>query len=515
LFDGTYFVDANDSQLVLNMNKDGTGTLHSIKNTYALGINVPNLAVDKDIAFKWIKKSNKVQLTFAAPINYGKKDGTCTYPNNSQVCEQLDVLLNSITLSLLGENDVNILVGMTKNITTKSPAGVTGIIDDTTYANINKPSAFNPISTNDLLNKEWYTNERSYVFNADLTVKKTNLITGEVKVLPWKLENNRIMIDSGATEIWVTYKHEAGFGFKELQSTSVDKKLMIQRMPVTMSKADWVGRWLTHNSLLSQNGIYDFLSDGKFRDGFDVDLSSAWSVLNPTTTMSLETGFYNWSSKRDVIAIVGSHYYFSQCGGHENDITKLTYCTIDMATIEKSFAGIDLWSEWSLAVFEDQEDSIWRFFYGTINTQKTGVTTSATYRKISSNKYYLAKTDQVIELISSSKTGVQVCMYSALEDCTLGKKYILTRGLDIGVTHKTMGGNFALKVTSGDGGWSSYYIESAVTIPRNSSSEFLLYPDTGYKIDTVSGCSGTLVGNAYTIPARNTTCEISVSFAPL
>lgn len=518
-FDGTYFIEGDDSHLVLYMKKEGTGMLHANSNPNSLNIDASNTTTFKDIPFSWVKKGNKLQISFAAPINYGKTNEICgySYQTNTYACKTFDIILNSITLMLISENDVSTLASVTRDISRKSQDGSIEKILDVTYTKLNNASVFQALSASDLINKEWYTNNSSYVFNADLSVKQTNLLTGELKTLPWKLENNLLLIDNGAIEIWPTYKHEAGFNFKEVRPAAVGKKLMVQRLPVTMTNSNWEGRWQVKTTDIYQNGFYDFTSDGKFRDGFDVDIKSAWSILTPTSSLALETGHYDWSSKRDVLAIVNNHYYFSLCGGHETNA--LSFCSLEVATIDKAFSGNDLWAGWSSAVFQDQYQATWNFVYDVLAIPSLDIPFLTGYRKVSNASFYIPSKDTVIELLSASKTGIEICAHKAFADCNPSQKFTLTRGLDIGVSYttnadKTRGGSIGKKFNN-ETGWSAYYTDSGVTIPNNQSVEFAFFPETGYKLAAVSGCNGALVGDTYTVPARTSTCDISISFVPL
>ena len=75
--------------------------------------------------------------------------------------------------------------------------------------------------------------------------------------------------------------------------------------------------------------------------------------------------------------------------------------------------------------------------------------------------------------------------------------------------------SFSLKVhtvtaTAGSGGSIS---PSTQTVTEGNTAQLTVTPDTGYKIDSVSGCSGTLLNNTYTTSAISADCAVTASFS--
>nr|WP_238409457.1 DUF1566 domain-containing protein [Vibrio navarrensis] len=56
---------------------------------------------------------------------------------------------------------------------------------------------------------------------------------------------------------------------------------------------------------------------------------------------------------------------------------------------------------------------------------------------------------------------------------------------------------------------------STQTVNYAGSATFTLTPETGYQIDAVTGCNGSLNGNTYTTGAISAACSVSASFKPL
>ena len=53
------------------------------------------------------------------------------------------------------------------------------------------------------------------------------------------------------------------------------------------------------------------------------------------------------------------------------------------------------------------------------------------------------------------------------------------------------------------------------TIADGTATSFTLTPDAHYRIDTVSGCNGTLQGQVYTTAAISADCTVTAAFAPI
>lgn len=68
---------------------------------------------------------------------------------------------------------------------------------------------------------------------------------------------------------------------------------------------------------------------------------------------------------------------------------------------------------------------------------------------------------------------------------------------------------YAVTASTGSGG--SIFPASSLT-KKGSTASFNLIPSTGYEIDTVTGCGGSLSGNTYTTGAINSACDVSANF---
>jgi hypothetical protein len=68
-----------------------------------------------------------------------------------------------------------------------------------------------------------------------------------------------------------------------------------------------------------------------------------------------------------------------------------------------------------------------------------------------------------------------------------------------------------VSTTAGSGGSIS---PGTVEVVNGQPQSFTITPDAGYRIATVTGCNGTLVGNVYTVPAVAGACSVNATFEP-
>lgn len=68
---------------------------------------------------------------------------------------------------------------------------------------------------------------------------------------------------------------------------------------------------------------------------------------------------------------------------------------------------------------------------------------------------------------------------------------------------------FIVSTSAGQGGSIN---PSTATVQSGTASVFTLVPDTGYRVDSATGCGGVLSGNAYTTGPITSTCTVSAAF---
>ena len=80
-------------------------------------------------------------------------------------------------------------------------------------------------------------------------------------------------------------------------------------------------------------------------------------------------------------------------------------------------------------------------------------------------------------------------------DCTVSASFVINR--------------YTVTASAEAGG---HFNSSSIAVDHGGSTSFTVITDTGYSIDTVSGCSGALSGNTFTTGAITADCTVSASF---
>ena len=69
------------------------------------------------------------------------------------------------------------------------------------------------------------------------------------------------------------------------------------------------------------------------------------------------------------------------------------------------------------------------------------------------------------------------------------------------------------QITASAGSGGSISPSGAVSVNTGATATFTVTPDGGHRIDSVTGCGGTLDGNTYTTAAITADCSVSATFA--
>jgi hypothetical protein len=532
--EGTYLIQSTTVNYLLDFNKDGTGRFQS-GNMPSTQLNTwvaTNGIKFADAPFTWVRKDKSIKISFADPILYGQisyyedpNSSTRTYLScdftfntNDPFC---DLTLSSILITLTGNNefstDIKLSVGA--NIKTSNSLSPYNYADHIQYATMWDTSEFHTATKTDVVGFEWYVDNFKYIFKSDGTATQTNLLDKQEKTIDWKIENGRLVLDAGSTDFWLTYPTESGFLVTQMKrvpndpnlSTALTRTSLVKRQSVKMASEDWVGRWSPF-SVTSDSSFYDVYSNGHWRDGFDGESEGSWSALNDTRQTALSNG--TWRMQRDVLAIYDGRYYTQICQGPEKDLLPL-FCSVGVETKDNSFSGNTLWALWTYPLFQETaNNSIWSFEYEALNLAIGANWTSKQTVRVSADKLYDYSDGKIFQLMSSTTQTVDICEYTAFSSCSQdGVLHKLIRGIEIKISKITNGGvdggNIVYLYNQG-----SYwrYLDKIFMAPKNQPIDFLLAPNGGYKINSVTGCGGTLNIDRYSIPAQSEGCEISVSF---
>ena len=135
------------------------------------------------------------------------------------------------------------------------------------------------------------------------------------------------------------------------------------------------------------------------------------------------------------------------------------------------------------------------------------------FSRVAANKLYDRNRGVIVELTAASKNEIELCEYSLFETCFESNKKVYTKGIQVKVT----AGATVKLAYSGYGMGVLYTAEpifsNAFMLPKGRGTTIKIYSSQANRsIQSVTGCDGTLSGSDYSMPARNTDCEISVTF---
>ncbi|HFQ4931770.1 Lcl domain-containing protein [Vibrio vulnificus] len=111
------------------------------------------------------------------------------------------------------------------------------------------------------------------------------------------------------------------------------------------------------------------------------------------------------------------------------------------------------------------------------------------------------------------ETGYQIDAVTGCNGSLNGNTYTtgaISAACSVNASFKPL--TFAVTASSNAGGAIS---PSTQTVNYAGSATFTLTPETGYQIDAVTGCNGSLNGNTYTTSAISAACSVNASFKPL
>ena len=514
---GTFLVKSDTSGFMywLTLNANGSGHI-LVSNNPVVGVE-DHEGKNREADITWSRTGKVIDIKPVAPLNFGKgseQDRAECWINEVFNC---DTKISAFTFSLIAKNDVGFTaeVSAQVDLVTAANAVVQSTISFNAYMQLQNQQYFYPFTAETLAGAEWYTNTSRFVFNANGTATRTNLVTHVETAFDWQIQNGLVKTKGGALLLVPLYPHADSYAVVELKDKSrylqisdafAATPFIKKQSDASMTAADWVGRW---NRIT--NGAYvttlDFYENGKFRDGFETQANGSWSVIDTAHMSGVSNG--EWRFEYELLAIQNGVHHFVYCGGIESTPFVPASCTLDAYAISKTFTGNLFWETWSKPYFQDSTKAQWRFDGHKLYR---GFDVIA-YQRIAPNKLYHFESDTVLEMRSSTLNSIEVCEYDADSSCESGTVYQLERGLEIKL-NKT--GNGALLYSM-----SAYTVDETTVYgsslqAKDRQVRFRVEPASGYQMTTgnISGCDGSLVNNYYEIPARQTDCEITANFTP-
>jgi len=203
--------------------------------------------------------------------------------------------------------------------------------------------------------------------------------------------------------------------------------------------------------------------------------------LSPTSTIVNEGGSTSFSITPNSGFMIGT---VKGCDGSLTGNTYTTAAITNDCTVSASFVAITH----TVSTSADANGSI----SPTSATVNEGGSTSFS---ITPNSGFTIGT---ITGCGGSLTGNTYTTAAITNDCTVSASFVA-------ITHMvstSVGGNGSLSPTS-------------TIVNEGDSTSFTVTPNSGFIIDTVTGCSGSLSGNTYTTGVINSDCTVTASFSAI
>lgn len=513
---GDYYLETkNSSRYVISFYANGTGRLTTGNLDADYVFPRSNYAVTS--GFTWQQSDKKVTITFDAPVSYAvdtlripDKFYSCDITATAQVGEVCDLQFKSIELDLIAASETNMFATL-RLLGTALNAVNAEVLNGQISEHIAQLTSFNntpEIDTNALIDHEWYTGEFSYLFNIDGTARITKLVDSTSTIVEWRYQRGQINV--GSTNLWVINNHTAGYVVAEVVDSKVAKSILVKRTPVTMSEADWVGRWIGYPHNVNTLA-YDVNADKTWSSGFEASFTGGWNSLDNRRQVSISNRV---KRIRDVLAIHNQQYYLSICQGEDKPAFVAERCNLAVLTKSENFDGGVFWEGSSYSAFNETGTGTPWISIGTATFFGTDASAMNVIDgiRVSENKMFYPDSNTIMEMTFASRNEMALCEYPLFGTCALANKKTYERGVQVKLPQGA-----ALLFYAGYDSGSFYnaqpYLINAFIIPKNLTVQTLIFSQVaGRKVESVSGCDGTLQNQQYVIPARSTDCELSVTF---
>ncbi|HSC68684.1 MAG TPA: hypothetical protein VLC79_13385 [Cellvibrio sp.] len=521
---GIYFLEALNSQYQLTFNDDGTGQLR----TGSIDQRFPDQQQRNSVAenFSWERKANTIQIQFAQAVKYTTNSYVADDKFSNFKCDDIltsgyeycDLSFDVIELELISEAEfskfaeLRIYGEATRNNTIIYEEGVLA----SSFARLTSAENALALTASDIVGYEWYLDKYRYIFTADGVAKKRDLITQDESTFSWEIKNKQLIV--GNTTLWPVNKNAAGYNLFYIDEKTLERAAIVKRLPVTMTEADWIGRW-TGSPLDKLANAQDVNADKSWADGFESDVAGSWSVVDSHRQTAISNGA--WRMNRDVLAIHGETYYLSLCHGPEEDNFIPVQCYLSVTTKAKNFDTGVFWGGWSHPAFNEKISGKAWMVRGEQVFVSDGWSnlTSKPYTRVSATRLFNPEDKTILEMTGANKTEIELCEYKLFEACNDQNKLKYQRGIQIKITTSDGGIVRTKQEALGSDGLHSYewFADTALMLAKNTNQSISLWPPAGFAIsyDSVSGCDGHLSGNEYHIPARTSDCAITINFVPL
>lgn len=519
---GNFALEGQYANYLLTFNEDGRGNLTTASMSTDIQSGGDNARVNAN--FTWERQESSISIHFTNPVSYrvtGIDDSvgqwqSCDTVGTEQV-ELCNLVFNSIQLDLASESDVRYISAMHLQVSaTKESDGGTvylGATESQVMRLINLDK-LGDLTATELIGPEWVSRNYSFTFAANGKVTQKNLLKKTTAILDWALTGSKVQI--GHVSLWIGPRNEAGHSVFLVDDNSVNRDALIKRVAVSMSEADWVGRWSSYLANLSSNSN-DVNADKTWRDGFEAKSAGSWALVDSHRQTALANA--SWRMERDVVAIHGERYYLQVCDGVEVTPFVPSSCYLSTQVKSANFSSGNFWNSWSYPAFNEKiSGGVWVPVWSHIifSSDATSSLFGHAFNKVSANTIFYPGENRIVEMTSVSKDEIEICEYELNQYCNEADKRTYVSGVDVKL-NVSAGGETDYLLN-----FFSYYYEAYPTfsrtvdkvmmVPRNRSFILQINAIVGGAISSVSGCNGVLTENEYHIGELNEGCEVTVNF---
>lgn len=516
---GKFLVSSYGFYYLLDLNENGTG--HLLTSNTPGGQIWPADSAYRESALTWVRKGTDIKITLDESLDYGKTYGAgdtglqyCSQPHINNGLADCSITMDGMVISLITENEISKFVDITLDVTLVNSTGdkVLDLSAEKYKATLVDRSQLYKFKQEELDGYEWFAERYSYAFNANGTAIQTNYLTNIKTSINWQLKDGFVTLEGDT--LMLLPIHPTGPGFTAIRllapnhnslliDAAVKPVLLIKREPVNMAESDWVGRWnrVANHSFYS---AIDYYSNHVYRDGFETQALGSWSLVSNSHLRGFSNG--SWRMEHELLAIHDGQHYMQYCYGSEFESVdfKPTNCLLEVYVIDKTFTGTTFWEVWSHPLFQETDSlKAWRFARNSLELERDGMPVF-NYQRVAANMLYEPDYGKVLEMLSSTQDSIEVCEYDAFSSCDKGTVYNLTRSLEMKIT--VAGGGSVHAIANGTG---------SLMFPKLDNFVLFLNPSVGYTVtadNIVSDCNGSYFSPYYDIPARETDCEVSVTF---
>ena len=514
---GKFLLRAGSFTYLLTLDAAGTGRLLT-SNTPGVGIWASN-GQYHEAAFTWVRKGKIIRIDLNEPISYGDTMGfdnhyltECVDSSSGVGLPSCSVTLRDLQISLIDENEVGKIADVQLGLTVAETNGYSvGNGPSINYfATLLDASQLYKITKDELQGFTWFTNNYSYLFNADGTATQVNSFTKAETQVNWQLDDGRVILDGESLDILPLYPQGPGLVAMQLlqdsESGAYQQTLLIKRESVSMSATDWIGRW-NRGFEVYFSSASDFYENHQFRDSFETRLMGSWSVVNSTHISGRSNGA--WRMEYELLAINNGQHYMQHCYGMNSDNFIPSGCVIEAYVIDKTFSGATFWESWSNPLLLNSETGeYWQFWGHELYSFNSVFYPHRSFIKVAPNLFLDYYNGKILEMLASDVNSIEVCEYAVSSYCDESEQFTLERTPELKIA---ISGNGIISYEGRD-----FTSTGSMMVPKEAKS-LPVYPATGHELLTnnITGCGGVLNGNHYDIPAPQADCEISVKFTPV